>query len=111
MAPSARCVSIDTVRSAGPAKASAEAANTPVRVVFVARLGGGFEREARAVQADQAIGQLVLDRLELADELAELLSDLGVVHGQLERALRRAERPAGAGEPCHQRDVGERLRR
>ena len=81
--------------------------HTPVRVVVVARLGGGFEREPRAVQADQAIGQLVLDRLELADQLAELFSDLGVVHGQLERALRRAERPAGAGEPRHQRDVGE----
>ena len=79
--------------------------NPPVRIVVVARLGRRIERKPRAVQADQAVGQLVLYRLELTDELAELLPDLGVIHGKVERPLGRAERPAGAGEPCHQRDV------
>ena len=47
----------------------------------------------RAVQADQAIGELVLDGLELADKLAELLSYLGVFHGQFERSLARRQAP------------------
>ena len=53
--------------------------HAPVRIAAVARLGRRFERKPRAVEADQAVGELVLHRLELADELAELLSDLGVL--------------------------------
>ncbi len=78
---------------------------------MVACLGRGLDRQPGAVEADQAVGELVLHRLELADELAELLSDLGVLDGEIERALRRAERAAGAGKPRHQRDVGEGLGR
>ena len=81
--------------------------NSPIRIVVVARLGRRVQRQPRAVEADQAVGELVLHRLELADELAELLSDLGVLDGKIEPALRRAERTAGAGEPCRQRDVRE----
>ena len=104
MAPSARWVSIDTARNAGPANASADAAKTRQSGLPLSRASAAdFEREPRAVEADQAIGELVLHRLELADELAELLSDLGVLDGQLERALaprrargrrRRASPPA-----------------
>ena len=36
---------------------------------------------------------------------------LGVLDGEVECALRSAERPAGAGEPYHQRDIGERFAR
>jgi hypothetical protein len=74
MAPSARCDSIDTVRSAGPANASADEAKV--------RQSG--LPPSRAVEADQAVGKLVLDRLELADELPELLSDFGMLDGHFE---------------------------
>src|SRR4051812_48481122 len=56
--------------------------HAPIRVVVVARLGCRFERQPRPIEADQAVGELVLDGLELTDELAELLSDLGMIHGQ-----------------------------
>ena len=111
MAPSARCVSIDTVRNAGPGECErGRGENPPVRIAVVARPGRRIERKPRAVEADQAVGELVLYGLELADELAELLSDLGVIHGKIERALGRAERPAGTSEPCHQRDVRQSFR-
>ncbi len=48
---------------------------------------------------DQAIRQLVLDRLELADRLPELVSFPGVVNGQLERTPRSAKR-ARPASPC-----------
>ena len=106
MAPSARCVSIDTAAQgrAGERQGGCSE-DVPVRVVVVARRRRRFEREPRPVQADQAIGELVLDRLELTDELAELLSDLGVIDSELERTFRRAERTAGTAKPRHQRDV------
>ena len=78
---------------------------------MVPRLGRIVERKPGAVQADQAVGELVLHGLELTDRLAELFPDLGVIHGKLERPLGGAERPAGTREPCHQRDVRQRLRR
>src|SRR5262245_30857997 len=55
----------------------------PIRIALVARLRGALEREPSAIEADQAVGELVLHRLELADELAELLSDLGVLDGEM----------------------------
>ena len=68
-------------------------------------------REARAIQAGQAIGQLVLDSLELTDQLAELLSHLGVLDGHLEGALRGPERTAGASKPRDHRDVRQSVGR
>ena len=70
--------------------------HAPVRIAVVARLGRGLERQPRAVEADEAIGELVLHRLELADELAELLAHLGVLHRHFEGALGRAERAGPA---------------
>src|SRR5262245_12898111 len=45
--------------------------DSPGRVVTVSRSGGRVKRQPDTVQANQAIGELVLHRLELADELAE----------------------------------------
>ena len=48
--------------------------------------------QADAFKRDQAIGKLVLDRLELCDRLPELVTLLGIVHGQFERLPGRAVR-------------------
>ena len=56
---------------------------SPVWHAKVAHQCGVFDNQARALQAHQTIGELVLDRLKLADELAELAADFGVLNGQI----------------------------
>ena len=51
------------------------------------RLSRSLKRQPRSVQAGQAIGEFVLNRLKLPNELAELLSDLGVVQHKLANCL------------------------
>ncbi len=55
-----------------------------------------IEREPHAFKRDQAVGELVLDRLEFSDRLPELLTLLCVVHCQIEGA------PGRAMCACHQ---------
>ena len=81
--------------------------HAPVPGTGIASLRSALEGQLRAFQADQAIGKLVLDRLELADDAIELPSNLGVLDRQFERALRRAECTSGAGEPHRKDYVGE----
>ena len=57
-----------------------------------------IEREPCALKRDQTIGQLVLDGLELADRLPELLALLGVIDDQVERTPRRAISARHQGE-------------
>ena len=80
--------------------------HAPIPGTGVASLRSALEGQLRAFEPDQAIGKLVLDRLELADDAIELPSDLGILDRQLERALRRAECTSGAGEPHREHYVG-----
>src|SRR3954453_15803142 len=59
----------------------------PTRIAAVVSRAGGFQCKACAVQADQAVGELVLDCLKLTDQLAELLPYLGVVDSKAKRAV------------------------
>ena len=68
-----------------------------------------LERHAHAFERDQVVGELVLDRLEAADRLAELPALLGVVDRHLERAPRRAVGAREQGEAGDAQQVGERL--
>ena len=63
---------------------------TPIRITGIKSVSRGSDREPRAVEAGQAVCELVLHRLELTDQLTELLAHLGVLNGHVERALRRA---------------------
>jgi len=65
----------------------------PIAVTDVMQPGRMIEDQANAFERDQAVGKLVLDRLEPGDRLAELVTLLGVVHGQLERPPCRAMCP------------------
>ena len=53
--------------------------------------GGLVHDEARAIDVGDHVGGLVLDGLERADGAAELDALLGVVDGDLEVALRKAD--------------------
>ena len=44
-----------------------------------------IEHESHTFKRDEAVCELVLDRLEFSDRLPELVALLGVVHGELER--------------------------
>ena len=57
----------------------------PIAVIHVVQPGCMIQNETDAFERDQAIGKLVLDRLELCDRLPELVTLLGIVHGQFER--------------------------
>src|SRR2546426_5632012 len=59
----------------------------PISIVGFGRPG---EQEASRVQGDETIGELVLDRLEVPNELTELLAHLGVLYSQLEGAVGRS---------------------
>ena len=63
--------------------------------------------EADAFERDQAVGELVLDRLEPCDRLPELVTLLGVVHGQIERPPGRAMRPPQQGYLGLEADIVE----
>ncbi|GCC44129.1 hypothetical protein chiPu_0028246, partial [Chiloscyllium punctatum] len=94
---------------------------SPVGIAAIMQSGGVIEDQPDAFERDQAICQLVLDRLELADRLPELVSLPGVVDGQLERAPRSTvsargqhrlaldaelvEVDAASGNPCERRRV------
>ena len=57
---------------------------------------GGIERQqARGAGARRHLAELELDRLVLADRLAEGLAHLGVLGGELERALGDADAARG----------------
>ena len=51
----------------------------PLRIALIVRLSGRVECKTHTIQTDQAIGELVLDGLKLADELSELLPDPSVL--------------------------------
>ena len=94
MAPNVCWVSSETRRSASPPKATAAIGEiAPVAVASVVQPGRMIQDEADAFERDQAVGELVLDRLEFSDRLPELVTLLGVVHGQLERPPGRAMCP------------------
>ena len=57
----------------------------PVAVASVVQPGRMIQNEAGAFERDEAVGELVLDRLEFSDRLPELVTLLGVIHGQFER--------------------------
>ena len=67
-----------------------------------------IEREPHALQRDQAVGELVLDRLEFADRLPELLALLGIVHRQLEGAPGSATGASHQGKPGFQHEIVHR---
>ena len=69
-------------------------------IAAIMQMGGVIERQPHAFERDQAIGELVLDRLEFADRLPELLPLLGIVDRQIERAPRRAIRPRNQRQLC-----------
>ena len=62
----------------------------PVLVAKIMQMRRMIKRKSDALKGDQAIGELVLDRLELADRLPELLAFSGVIHDEVERPPRRA---------------------
>ena len=69
-----------------------------------------LERQAHAFEGDQRVGELVLDRLEAADRLAELAPLLRVVDHHLERAPRRAVRARQHGDAGDPQQVGDHRR-
>src|ERR1051325_9058829 len=77
------------------------------RASRVAQHGGMVDEVARGLDLRAHVGDQELDALEVGDGLAELMSDLGILHGVLVRALRhtegqRAGRDAAAGERAHE---------
>jgi hypothetical protein len=64
-----------------------------------------IQNETHALEIDQTIGELVLDRLEFSDRLPELASLLGVVHGQIERTPGGAVGPSQQHHPCSQKEI------
>ena len=68
-------------------------------VLDVAALGARPRRLAHerlgAVDRGDRVGQVVRDRLERAERLVELVAVLGVLHGDVERVLRAADRLRG----------------
>ncbi len=66
-----------------------------------------IERQPDAFERDQAIGELVLDRLELADRLPELLALLGIVDRELKGRPRRAICPRRQREPGREQPIAE----
>jgi len=83
----------------------------PIRVAPVVGGRRTVEHEPRPVEASEAIRELVLQRLELADELTELAAHLGVLQPEFESALRRAESARRADNAGDQRKLLERCRR
>ena len=63
------------------------------------------ERETHAFERSETVGELVLDRLEFSDRLAELLALLCLVHGELESAPRCAMRPRQEGQPALEQEI------
>ena len=52
-----------------------------------------IEDQTRALEGDEAVRQLVLNRLELSDRLPELVTLPGIIGRQLKSPTRRAMRP------------------
>src|SRR5262249_6014145 len=76
----------------------------------VERLGRVEREQPRGAGARGHLGELELDRLVLADRLAEGLADLGVARGEPQRALgdaHAARRDIDAAELEAARDLGE----
>lgn len=84
--------------------------DTPTRVVVIKGIRRPRERESRAVQPAETVGQLVLDRLEFADHVSELPSYLRVVEREIESALCRTLRARGASEARDVRRISKSLR-
>ena len=94
-------VSSETCRSASHAEGNRGIDEiAPIPVVAIVQMRGVVERQPHAFKRDQAVRELVLDRLEFADRLAELLSLLGIVDRQVESRAR------GAVRPRHQHQLG-----
>ena len=61
----------------------------------ILRGGGGMKQRAGRVHACGHVGELELDALEFLDEVAELVTLVGIRHAQIERMLRDADRLRG----------------
>ena len=70
----------------------------PVSVTLVVQMRRMIERTSHALKRDEAVGELVLDRLELAYRLPELLTLLGIVDRQFESAPGRTMGTGRQGE-------------
>jgi hypothetical protein len=89
----------------------------PVGPAARVRGGRAVKQLAARADVDLAGGHPLLHGAEAADRLAELVAGLGVLDGQLVRALGRGQRPGGEAEPeqrhvlgCARRgDLGLRL--
>ena len=77
----------------------------PVAVASVVQPGGMIQNEADAFERDEAVRELVLDRLEFSDRLPELVTLLGVIHGQFERPPGRAVRARERGDAGNPQQV------
>src|SRR5215472_8038750 len=62
----------------------------PVCVAAVMQTRSMVEHDPHAFERNETVGELVLDRLEFSDWLTELMTLLGIVHGEFESASRRA---------------------
>jgi len=77
----------------------------PVCVAAVMQTRGVVERELHAFERNETVCELVLDRLEFSDWLAELMTLLSVVHGEFESAPRCAMRPRQEGQPALEQEI------
>ena len=62
----------------------------PGRIGRLVRFCRSGQQKFGRIQADKTIGELMLDSLEMADELTELLAHLRMLHGQIERTAGRS---------------------
>jgi hypothetical protein len=77
----------------------------PVCVGAVMQTSSVVERETHAFERSETVGELVLDSLKFSDWLAELMTLLGIVHGEFESAPRCAMRPRQEGQPALEQEI------
>ena len=80
----------------------------PIAVAPIMEASRMIQNEPGAFESDEAIRELVLDRLEFSDRLPELAALFGVVHGQIERTSGGTMCARHQRQPCRETDITER---